>query len=162
MSKRKPKWIDARPEVRVFSKVEAAWLAGVIDGEGSIGLYDGREGRRVQIQLGNTSEAFVQRFRELIGCGSTVFRRTFAESHHGREPMFHYALKGSARCYKVLKQVLPFLIIKRAKATEILHELESKPFGRWANATPAARAEAVAEHAKHGRILLFVPAVCTA
>ena len=45
-------------------EVEAAWLAAVIDGEGSNGLYDyGREGRRIQIQLGNTHEGFVARFR---------------------------------------------------------------------------------------------------
>lgn len=143
MTKRTPKWIDSRPEVRILTKVEASWIAAVIDGEGSIGLYDyGREGRRVQVQLGNTSEAFVQRFRDLIGCGSTVFRVNFAKSHHGREPMFHYTLKGSARCYKLLKQVLPFLIIKKEKAASIIGELESKPFGRWAAATPEARVEA--------------------
>lgn len=140
---RRPKWIDERPEVRILSKVEAAWIAGVIDGEGSIGLYDyGREGRRVQVQLGNTSEAFVKRFRELIGCGSTVFRVAFVTSHHGRQPMYHYTLKGSARCYKLLRQVLPYLIIKRDKAASIIEELESKPFGRWANATKEAREEA--------------------
>jgi hypothetical protein len=137
-----PKWIDARPEIRRLTKVEAAWIAAVIDGEGSIGLYDyGKEGRRVQIQLGNTSEAFVQRFRDLIGCGSTVFRVTHGGSHKGRQPMYHYTLKGSARCYRVLKQVLPFLIIKHEKAQRIIGELESRPFGRWANATPEARAQ---------------------
>jgi hypothetical protein len=123
--------------------VEAAWLAAAIDGEGSFGLYDyGREGRRVQIQLGNTSEAFVRRFRELIGCGSTVFRAAFAASHKGRKPMYHYSLKGSARCYAVLRQVTPFLIIKRSNAERIMDELESKPFGRWANATLEGRQKA--------------------
>jgi hypothetical protein len=138
-----PKWITHRPEVRKLTKVEAAWLAGVIDGEGSIGLYDyGREGRRVQIQMGNTSEAFVQRFREIIGCGSTVFRVEHGAGHKGRKPMFHFTLKGSERCYQILKQVLPYLIIKREVAAAIIKELEDKPFGRWANATEESRREA--------------------
>ena len=138
--KRPPKWIDPRPEVRTLSRVEAAWMAAVIDGEGSIGIYDyGREGRRIQVQLGNTSEAFVARFRELIGCGSTVFRVAFSKSHKGRQPMYHFTLKGSARCYKLRTQVEPFLIIKRELAQKILRECEQKPFGRWANATEEGR-----------------------
>jgi len=133
--------IEDKPEVRTFTDVEAAWLAGVIDGEGSFGLYNyGKEGRRVIIQMGNTSEAFVGRFKEIIGgCGSTVHRMNMGESHKGRKPMYHYILKGSARCYKVLKQVLPYLIIKKEKALDIIKELESAPFGRWKNATPEYR-----------------------
>lgn len=33
-------WLEKKSEIRKFKKEEASWLAGVIDGEGSIGLYD--------------------------------------------------------------------------------------------------------------------------
>lgn len=137
-------WIDKKPEIRRLKKWEAAWLAGVIDGEGSIGIYNGGDGRRVQVQCGNTSRPFLEKFREVIGCGSSVMRtgqhlQTGSTSHKGRKPMFHFSLKGSARCYWLLRQVVPFLIIKQEKAKAILHELETKPFGRWANASPEAR-----------------------
>lgn len=125
---------------RIMTPIEAAWLAGVIDGEGSIGLYDyGREGRRVLIQVSNTNEAFVNKMRELIGCGSKVLRtnqhlkKDMRFPHLGRKPIFHYALKGSARCYVVLKQIIPYLIIKKQLAQTIVDEIESKPFGRWKN-----------------------------
>lgn len=66
-------WIEKKPEIRKLKKWEAAWLAGVIDSDGSIGLYDyGREGRRVQIQVANICEVFLERVREVIGCGSNV------------------------------------------------------------------------------------------
>jgi hypothetical protein len=68
-------WIEDRPEVRSLSEVEAAWLAGVIDGEGSIGLYRSKDGRYTQVQMSNTSEAFVKRFREVIGCGDAKAHR---------------------------------------------------------------------------------------
>lgn len=142
------KTLEARPEIRKFKAVEAAWLAGVIDGEGSIGLYDyGREGRRVIVQMANTNEAFVAEMKRIIGgVGSTVYRTEFGTGgdtpHKGRKPMFSYALKGSLRCYAVLKQVLPYLIIKKDKAESIIEELESKPFGRWKNATKEAREKA--------------------
>ena len=137
------KWIEKRPEVRKLLKWEASWLAAIIDGEGSIGIYDyGKEGRRIQIQMGNTDEKLILRFREIIGCGSTVYRTKIHESHKGRKPMFQYSLKGSNRCYWVLKQILPFLITKKDKAFGIINEIEEKPFGRWANATPDARRRA--------------------
>lgn len=134
------KWIEAKPEVRKFKKWETAWLAGMIDGEGSIGLYDyGREGRRVQIQMANSEKKLVDRFREVIGCGTSVYRTNIHKSHKGRKPMYQYSLKGSNRCYWVLKQVIPFLIAKKDKASAIINELEERPFGRWANATREAR-----------------------
>lgn len=134
-------WIDKQPEIRQLKIWEASWLAGVIDGEGSIGLYDyGREGKRVCIQISNTSKKFVDEMRRVIGCGSQVNRAKWHKSHMGRKQMYLYCLKGSNRCYWVLKQILPYLIIKKGKALNIIKELEEKPFGRWANATPKNRA----------------------
>jgi len=134
------KWIDKKPEIRKFNKWEAAWLAGVIDGEGSIGIYDyGKEGRRILIQLSNTDKKFIEEARRIIGCGSQIIRTRWHKSHKGRKQMYSFSLKGSGRCYWVLKQIIPFLIIKRSKAFKIIHELENKPFGRWANATPEYR-----------------------
>lgn len=135
-----PKWIEEKEEIRKLKKWEAAWLAGVIDGEGSIGLYNyGKEGRRVLIQMSNTSEDFVKRMREIIGAGSSVRRYKWHKTHKGRKVIYYYSLKGSNRCYKILKQIIPFLVIKKQKALDIIRELEEKPFGRWANATEEAR-----------------------
>lgn len=134
------RWIDRHPEIRRLKKWEAAWLAGVIDGEGSIGLYDfGKEGRRVQIQMANSDPKFVALMRKMIGCGSSVMRTNTHLTHKGKKPIYQYSLKGSQRCYWVLKQIIPFLVIKRGKALAIIKELEEKPFGRWVNATPEYR-----------------------
>lgn len=118
---------------------EKAWLAATIDGEGSLGLYRAKDGRYVQIQMGNTNKRFVDEMRRIVGCGSRVRRHKFAKSHKGRKPMFHYSLKGSTRCYWVLKQITDYLIIKKQKALDIIKELEQKPFGRWVNATLETR-----------------------
>jgi len=123
-------------KIRKMTETEKAWLAATIDGEGSFGLYDyGREGRRVMIQMGNTSKIFVQEMRRIIGCGSTVYRQKFSKrgknKHKGRKPMYHYVLKGSHRCYQVLNQIIPYLIIKKHRAQEIIKEINRSPFGRW-------------------------------
>jgi len=122
--------------------MERAWLAAAIDGEGSIGLYDyGREGRRVYIQLSNTNEDFVNHAKNIIGCGSSITRRIHMspEGYRGRKPIFHYGLKGSARCHKLLNQIIPHLIIKKDRAERIVAEINSHPFGRWMNALPEYR-----------------------
>lgn len=119
--------------VRKFTKTEAAWLAAAIDGEGSIGLYTYvGDGRRSVIQMGNTSKPFVNEFRRIIGCGSQVLRHNMGKDHKGRKPMHYYNLKGSKRCKAVLLQVMPFLIIKKTKAKNIIREIDTSPFGRWA------------------------------
>jgi len=134
------KWIDKKPEINKLKPWQASWLAGVIDGEGSIGLYDyGREGRRVCIQFSNTNKEFIEEARKIIGCGTKVNRTNIHKSHKGRKPMYVYSLKGSNRCYWILKQIITYLIIKKQKALNIINELEEKPFGRWANATKKSR-----------------------
>jgi len=134
------KWIEKKTEINNLKPWQAAWLAGIIDGEGSIGLYDyGKEGRRVCIQLSNTNKEFVDKMREIIGCGSQVNRAKWSKSHKGRKTIYLYSLKGSNRCYWILRQIIPYLIIKKQKAQEIIKELEERPFGRWANATKEYR-----------------------
>lgn len=124
--------------VRKFTAIEASWLAGVIDGEGSIGLYHGKEGRIAIVQMGNTCGPFVEEVKRIIGCGSAVWRTTFTGEHKGRKPIYHFTLKGSKRCLSVLKQIQKFLIVKKRKAIKIINEIESKPFGYWTKARKIA------------------------
>lgn len=132
---RVPKWIDKKPEVRTLKKWEAAWLAGIIDSDGSIGLYNyGREGRRVQVQIANVHFGFLEKIRETIGCGSNV-NHVPSASHKGHQRLYNYSVKGSCRCFWILRQISPFLVIKRDKAEAIIGELCRKPFGRWASNT---------------------------
>lgn len=124
--------------VRNLSETEKAWLAGVIDGEGSIGIYRSVDGRRVQIQVANTHRGFIDRVRAVVGCGS-ICPREPRGLHKGRKTVYHYTCKGSERGLKILAQVLPYLIVKREKAEAIIQELRTHPFGRWAAAAPEAR-----------------------
>ena len=120
--------------VRLFSEVEKSWLACALDGEGCLGQYEYNEGRRISIQIGNTNRDFVEEFKRIIGCGSSVmcYKRPFTNpSHYGKKPMYYYQLNGSKRCAEVLIQILPYLIIKKEKANNILLEMELRPFGAF-------------------------------
>lgn len=129
--------------IRQMTPVECAWLAGVIDGEGSIGLYDyGKQGRRVMVQVTNTNQEFVAKVRAIVGAGSSVMR-CYYTSKLAKEPrklpVYQWGLKGSIRCVEVLKQISPYLIIKKQKALDIIKEVGQNPFGRWINALPLDR-----------------------
>ncbi len=124
--------------VRTLSEIEKAWLAGVIDCEGSVGLYRMKEGRRVVIQVANTHRGFIERVKQVIGCGC-ICPHIPGGLHIGKKTVYHYICHGSERGIKLLTQVRPYLIIKGEKTDTILNELRSKPFGRWAAATPEAR-----------------------
>jgi len=128
--------------VRNLTETEKACLAGVIDGEGSVGIYRSADGRRIEVQVCNTRFGFIAKIRDVVGCGSICTRHFHGSLHKGRKPLYQYTMKGSERRLKLLEQVLPYLIVKREKAEAILNELRTHPFGRWVAAPPEARARA--------------------
>ena len=135
--------IEQKTEIRLLQNYEASWLAAAIDGEGSIGKYNyGKEGRRVIVTVNNTNEQFIDRVKEYVGCGSKVKYAKFNESHKGTKPIYTYSLKGCARCYWLLNQLLPYLIIKKEKVIAIIQELENNPIGRDIGKTEEARNKA--------------------
>lgn len=123
---RKP---DSIREVRVrnLSEIEKAWLAGVIDGEGSIYISKvnseiGRRGfyYKAFLAISNSNEDFVRRIREVIGGGFVGLTR---EERRDWKDKWEY--KGSPSVLRgILPQVLPFLIIKREVAKEMLDYLD--------------------------------------
>ena len=70
--------------VRELTDVEKAWLAGVVDGEGSIiiskiapnkGHYRRGFYYRANLEIANSASAFIKRVLELIGKGSAAFTK---------------------------------------------------------------------------------------
>jgi hypothetical protein len=51
-------------QVNKLKKWESAWLAGAIDSDGSIGLYKGKEGRIVIVQMANINLPFLKKYAE--------------------------------------------------------------------------------------------------
>lgn len=139
------RYLLSRNTVRKMTDTESSWLACALDGEGSIGIYTGKDGRRAEIQLVNTNYEFVQHAKELVGgIGSTICRHNYSP-HGSKTPeirnrvIYQWSLKGSNRCYVVLRQIIPYLIIKKNKAEAIINEIDEHPFGRWNNQTTERR-----------------------
>jgi hypothetical protein len=108
---------------RQMSETERAWLAGVIDGEGSIflSLVVDRAYRRgflylPQFIVSNSNRQFLIRIAEIIGEG-TVHRNK--KGGNGVRTRWEYlATAGVLRI--VLPQIIPYMIVKREHAKKML------------------------------------------
>jgi len=119
-------WIRKTPSVKIpDEKWKLAYLAGLIDGEGTIHLRRSRGKRvsylKVQVNITNTS-------KELLDWILLNFGGRF--SSRGPNPkirkkrIYIWSISRTLDSYLILKAVLPFLLIKKNLAIKALESLE--------------------------------------
>lgn len=100
-----------------MSEAEIAWFAGVFDGEGSIVSPSGAGVQySLRIVIYNTSYELLDRILEVTGTGM-IHDRPLREAHH-KQCGIWASYGNNAR--EILRQTLPWLIVKREKAHEAL------------------------------------------
>ena len=128
--------------VNQLSVCDAAYLAGIIDGEGTITLTCKHRGenRRPVLSISSTEPALLRYARAAIGAGR-ITSKTCSRPHHS--PSFAYVITGR-QALAVLSQVAPYLrSYKLERARLLLDEyVASTPRnGRYTAAQQAKRAE---------------------
>ena len=126
---------------KVMSPSEAAYLAGFIDGEGTITIWkarrkDQRGGYRLQpcLSVANTCLAALEAIQQM--CGNGRLLQATNPHHPNHKP--GYILKFSSNQIRhILPQVRPYLLIKAKQADYVLEYLASCKKGR--NVTDAMR-----------------------
>jgi len=112
--------------MKLLNEVESAWLAGVIDGEGSVylGKHTSRRSVLCQIIIANTNLAFIQKVYEITQCGIIKEYQPLGTKYgtliSRKKGLWNWRLSGMQNCASLLKQILPFLIIKTSKAKQII------------------------------------------
>lgn len=86
---------------------EAAYIAGLIDGEGTITLtrLHAGEGRRPVVSISNNDWALLKFVQASVGAGKITGKRSASERH---APSFTWQLT-SRQALELLEQVVPFL-----------------------------------------------------
>lgn len=105
--------------VRKLLETDAAYIAGIVDGEGTISLlrHHAGEFRRPVVSVANTDYALLQYLLDTIGAGRITNKRT-AKRHH--TPSFTFVVY-SRQALALLEQITPFLrTYKRARAELLL------------------------------------------
>jgi hypothetical protein len=101
-----------------------AYLAGLIDGEGSIVMMKFKEGRRpiggstARISVTNTDLPLMKWL--VLTFGGQYHLTGDWRKFGGTKPCYHWGLDGSATAVACLTAVLPYLRIKRANAVHAL------------------------------------------
>lgn len=113
--------------IRTLSPTDAAYIAGIIDGEGTVTLTreHANENRRLVISISSTEMALLRFVKDTIDAGRITTKRTYSDRH---TPSFTYRIT-SRQALELLRQVHPFLRgYKRERAALVLaHYLDLTP-----------------------------------
>lgn len=114
------------------SPVEWAYLAGIIDGEGTIHVFDGnveRDGRTVRgarriVSVANTDEALIAWLRAKFPESNLYTQHPNEGEQFARKiPVHHVRWTRSGALRELLTGLLPYLIVKKEKAVRLLEHL---------------------------------------
>ncbi len=114
-------------QVRIFTAVEAAYIAGLIDGEGTILLSRKHrlDNRQLVVSISSTESSMLKYVKEVVGAGQITNKRTY-RAHH--TPSMTYAITNrQALC--LLKQIAPYLKSYKADRAALIldHYLRLTP-----------------------------------
>ena len=94
-------------EVRQLSAADAAYLAGLIDGEGTVTLSRKHAGdmRQLVVSISNTELGILEFALVCVGAGKLTRKRT-SKAHH--TPSYSYAV-GNRQALALLAQIEPYM-----------------------------------------------------
>jgi len=102
-------------KTRRMTKTEAAWLAGLFDGEGSL-IDSKRSGNQsgfcLRFQICMCNEEIIRRVQTIIGTGNITYWKP-KNPKHSESWRFHVH---GMNAVHVLEQIFPWLIVKRELA----------------------------------------------
>lgn len=117
------------------SETEKAWLAGIIDGEGSVILSLQVHGHKLwnalpEVHVGNTEQVMIETIGDIynrLGIGRHISRRKLSSTNGitGQRGMAYrdlyvVAVVGFLRVRKLLPHILPYLVTSKKQKTELV------------------------------------------
>jgi hypothetical protein len=107
----------AAVKVNRLTLPQAAYLAGLIDGEGTITLsrMHANENRRLVVSISNNDISLLRYVKAMVGAGKTTAKKTYSERH---ARSFTYQIS-SRQALEVLRQVAGYLKTYKAERAKI-------------------------------------------
>lgn len=99
-----------------MNQVEAAWLAGLIEGEGTIGQYKYGTRTSTVLRVEMKDKDVIEKAMKVAGCGNIVFKKARGNS----KETWCWSITQAKQVEKICKEILPFMGARRsAKIREI-------------------------------------------
>ncbi len=107
-----------RKEVKQLSDADAAYIAGLIDGEGTITLsrLHRSQNRQLVVSISSTERQLLEFVLTAVGAGKITGKRTY-KSHHS--PSFTFAI-ANRQAICLLEQVAAYLKSYKSRRSEII------------------------------------------
>lgn len=101
-----------------LTEPEKAYLAGLFDGEGTVGYYNFRDRHESTVMITSTDPRVMTWIQEKVGYGNIC---TIRNSYHRRKHVVHHwRISNKPRVKDFLEAVVPYLIIKKDQAELML------------------------------------------
>jgi LAGLIDADG-like domain len=109
--------VDKKPLARELPPEVAAYIAGLIDGEGTITLtrLHSNENRRLVVSIANTERQLLQFVLDHVGAGKITRKRTTSERH---TPSYCYVVS-SGQALALLTKAFPHLQTYKRRRAEL-------------------------------------------
>lgn len=116
--------------MRQFLETEKAYLAGIIDGEGTITFAVSRPHARSRyvhaqptVAIINTNSLLIEHLVTLLGIGKTYVMPKYGFM---KKPAWRIQIHKRREVLDLLVQILPFLIVKRPQAEKVIEFCTSR------------------------------------
>ena len=112
-----------RKKIKNLKSVEAAYIAAIIDGEGSVMLsrIHSNEYRQLVISISNCDKKMLEWIMKKIGLGKILPKKVYKKHY---TPTFTYRIV-AREALELLKQVTPYLLTyKKQRAEMVLKDLQ--------------------------------------
>ena len=107
-------------KINKLSNTDAAYIAGFLDGEGTITIYrnsyrsaDGTPTYALLVSIWNTFQGVIDWIALTVGYGNVHFKRR--SSVKGYKPIYEWKVNGEV-AIELLRQLQPYLKVKRLQA----------------------------------------------
>ena len=113
-----------KPEstVNTLTQTECAYLAGMIDADGSISKSKNRRSFICKVRVHNSSEELMIWLKRVVGAGSVECRPPGVDKHGYKHTLNRWTFDISAKVdvTRLLEQIHPYLVIKKDKAKMVM------------------------------------------
>lgn len=106
--------------------LELGWLAGIIDGEGSITIMKRGETFVPSVKMSNTSKVLIEKFCEILN-NLNISHSCYGKQKQGnRKYQWEVIIEGRPRVYSLLLVLRDLLVSKTKQAEKVIEWIESR------------------------------------
>ena len=112
--------------MKIITQLELGWLAGILDGEGSITIVKRGTTFVPTIKMANTSKKLVDKYCEILDKLDISYKCYGRQKEGNRKYQWEVCVDGRPRVMKALLIIQDALIAKQTQATKVTQWIESR------------------------------------